>query len=248
MDKRIERWTVIYEERLPRLPKARAAASDHEKDLRARGGISGDLSLDLRFIGVAEYVLHGDQESFRRNLRESAELQLLLCRWFEEGKPIAPSYVTLLAYQEIFSALAAGAFDVAESIAGLVSIEKGITSFDQALGLGVKWFVLGDKEHAPAAAERLTAECAKKKHLRFAGYARVFEGMLAEDKEAIEAGFGELLEGHRKLSKGNSLFSGRIDEMLSVWGLGMLNLCRWKGFDVSVDDPLIPGELMVPVG
>jgi len=37
------------------------------------------------------------------------------------------------------------------------------------------------------------------------------------------------------------------DEDLFVWGIGLANLCRYYGLNISINAPLIPEELLIPI-
>ena len=88
------------------------------------------------------------------------------------------------------------------------------------------------------------SECARKGNTYFRGYARIFEAILTGDAEQANAGFVELLKGHRRMCKGNGLFCLTADVDLCVWGLGLANLARSHGLDINISDPLIPAELI----
>lgn len=56
--------------------------------------------------------------------------------------------------------------------------------------------------------------------------------------------FDQLINGHRRLSKGRGPFAMSVDQELCVWGIGLANWCRWKGIPVAPRPPLIPEPLL----
>jgi hypothetical protein len=212
------------------------------------------VSVDYREIGFARWHLFRDIKAFRENLNMETCRALYTFERFEDGESGLGSFVSMLAYQQLFDGLAAGDFVCSSRLAGAMGgrdkIEKyHDTNFTRTMGYALKHVVL--ESPAPlqrAAIAALRAECEKKRSAAFIGYAMVFDAVLVRDLAAAQAGLVALLNGHRKQSKGNGMFANKEDEALCIWGIGMANLCRWRGLSVDPNDPLIPSALLVPLG
>ena len=236
-----------YESRLGRLAQKRAEANDPEKD---RHGIMSDsLSSTYSSLGFAEYLLHGDVDKMRDWIKQSIPVTITLIKRFESGEPISPSFVTMLLYHDVYHALAAGHFDQAEELASLMGgrdkIEKGNNlPFDRAMGYVLKAFVLEDRESMQKRAEEFALMCQKKGNLSFTGYAEVFKGVLAGDREAVGAGFKQIAKDHRRSAK--STFKNTDSEFLCIWGIGLANLCTHRyGFSIEANPPFFPADLLI---
>lgn len=86
-----------------------------------------------------------------------------------------------------------------------------------------------------------------KKYKSYAGYPVCFEAIFNKDNEAFEVGFKEVMKGHRVLCRRGAKFGDTEDEIIAIWPLGLINLARMKGMDVSVDDELVPKDLLADV-
>jgi len=222
-------------------------AADPQKD---RTGCSSAMLIgDLRFFGVADYLMKGDIESFRKQLSESAQLYDRLFVRFENGEPIDVSYVAMLAYKELFDALAAADMKVAHSLAahmgGRDAIEKKYDHpFDYAMGYTLRSFVLNDKEQMQEWTPKFIAACNKTSSADFLGYGQVFQAILDNDSAVGNEGMKAIVKGHQKQSKRRGVFADSVDEVLSVWGIGMANLARSHGLQIEAIPPLIPQDLL----
>jgi len=244
----VDRLDILVEESNQRLSNKRAKVSDLNKNRKGRE--SRSLSGELRFLGVADYVLHHDISSFKANLSESAALQISLYERFDRDEPISPSFVSILpGYKALFTALAAGNRELAHQLATLMGgrdeIEKEYDHpFDYTLGYTLKSFVLDDAQAMREWSKRFSAICQEPDNANFRGYAQVFEAILDKDVVKANEGFQSILEGHKKEAR-TGVFELTPDEMLCVWGIGLGNLCRARNLNVCIDDPLIPGDLLV---
>lgn len=225
-----------------------------EKDKREdlRGSTTSSLMGSHRFIGVAEYVLNHDINTFRSNLTKSAKLQNSLIIRYDAGEPIAPSYVTMIVYQELLDALAAGDLRLAREFAGNMGgrekIEKELDHpFDRTLGYTLKSFVSNDKTGMELWSKEFLDLCRRKKYVSDIGYANMFKAILEENEQDANKALAEIAKGHKRLSRGSGRFSDTEDEVLCVWGLGMANLARMYGLKVESNDPLIPADLLIEV-
>lgn len=244
-----KRLGVLREMRRKHLLQLRVNCSAPEKD--KTGSASNSLVGTLRFLAVADYVLDRNVSAFRSGLAETAELSKELLDRFDSGESISPSYASMMAYKELFGALASGDKDLSKAFAakmgGRDAVEREYDRpFDVALGYTLKSLLAtGDDKTAERYLEAFERACQEPENVDFKGYAVVFRGILNQDAGASELGLNELIAGHKRQSKGNGLFKDTEDELLSVWGVGLVNLARMRGLMVQANDPLIPTELLV---
>jgi len=227
----------------------RANAADVQKDWN--GATSDMLSLDLRFFGVAAYVLHGDVSAFKTNLAEAAAMIRSLFEREEQGQPIDASLLSMIAYKDVFNALAAGDMELARSLAqhmgGRDELEKKHDHpFDRAMGYTLRAFVLDQPEEMGRRAAEFSVICKDAENADFRGYSHVFGAILAKNVEMADQGLQEIVQGHKKQSKRGGVFKDTPDELLCVWGVGMANLARSRQLAVQGVSPLIPPDLLIP--
>jgi hypothetical protein len=243
----VDRLGILLEERKERLPSARARANDSERD--SNGGFSRSLASHLRFIGIAEYVLNHDIAGFKSNFEEAARISNQLFVRYDAGEPIAPSLVSMIRYQELFCALAAGALELTRGFAGRMGgrekIEKEFDHpFDRTLGYTLKSFALEDRGKMELWSGKFTERCERKTNANDRGYALMFESILESDESKANESLIAIIEGHRRLSK-RGRYKDMVDETLCVWGIGIVNLARIHGLNVSSEAPLIPADLLI---
>jgi hypothetical protein len=248
MEEFCHRLPVLLTERQEFLPMLRVNAQNIGRD--KNGSASASVANSLRFIAVARYILHHDILSFQANLAESARTRLRLFERFDAGEPISKSYVAMLAYKSLFSALAAGDFQLASDLAARMGSRSAIEKeydhpFDYALGYTLRAFVLADGPEMHKWAKNFSEVCKENANWNFQGYADMFNTMLSADADKANAALMVLVKGHEKESKGNGVFRDSEDEALCVWGIGMANLARSRGTAVAPVPPLVPSDLLV---
>jgi rubrerythrin len=209
-----------------------------------------DLSY-ARDLATLGYICEGDIAAFRAGMKKCAEIKLSLFERFAAGEPIDRSTMSIHAFRKVYDALAAGAFDLARRLSAHVGSRKDIDE-KQAIpmiryfGYMLKAFV---DEQPEEVCRTAIAEAIPMIGKNFQGYAMVLTALLDRNLDAAHKGFAELIRGHKRDVKSKySSLNGTEEEMISVWGIGLANLCRSRGFNVMVDDPVIPGELLVRKG
>jgi hypothetical protein len=243
-----EQLAEIAEFRCRSLPVIQANARDPVKD---RDGASSDiLAADMRFMGIADFILKCDVASFQRHLRDVALIRISHFARRSTGEPIAGSLLTMLCYKEVYDAVAAGDIAVATSLASQMGGRDELERihdhpFDYAMGYTIRALVLDQQNDARTWNARLAAECDGSQGRDFGGYPQFFNALLARDLAAANAALGRVVEGHRRQSKGRGVFKGKLDELLCVWGIGVANLARARGLAVDGEPPLIPNELLL---
>ncbi|WP_420606036.1 hypothetical protein [Novosphingopyxis sp.] len=155
----------------------------------------------------------------------------------------------MIGYKELFDALGAGDFDTARVLSarlgGRPEIEKECDHpFTLALGYLLKSFVDDDGENVK---RHWIEEFRQQQGRNWGGYTQMFEAILNDDPEQAQAAFPDIIAGHKRESKGQGMdmFTGSVDQFLSVWGIGLANLARSYGLPVEIDDPLIPADLLI---
>jgi hypothetical protein len=199
-------------------------------------------------IGIMDYLMKGDVAALRNGLTEAAKLMISLFERFEAGEPIAPSFVTMIAFRKLFDALASGDFALAvvlaQHLGGREAIEKQKDhSATINLGYTLKAFVEQNGSNVPC--RSLEALRSENYGPNFVGYIMMFDAIVAKDAAMAQAATHEIIRGHKRESKGNGEFAMLEDQFISIWGIGMVNLARHYGLKVEVDDPFIPADLLV---
>lgn len=244
-----DRFERLYHESLEDQEWLRQQPKREDYD-RTGNATSGEMR-DHHFFAIAEYILHGDVTSFRRHLIEAAKLRISLFDRYDAGTlQDDSSYVTMNAQDQLFDVLAAGDFVVAEAFArrlgGRLDIEKeNDLPIRWTLGYTLKYCVLNDLDAFQRWLPQLQNACQNRKCQGFEGFAVVFRAILERNLTQADAGMLALADGHRRLSRDHAWFAETEDELLSIWGIGMANLARHRGLNVSAIPPYIPADLLV---
>lgn len=243
----LEHLEVIFEERLEDIPYLRANAENQGIDRNDRA--ISRLNSALRFLANAEYLLHKDVTKFRANMTEATRLRIQLFERFEAGGAIDKSYVSMMAYKDLFYALATGDGKLSQTLAnhmgGREQIEQDFDSpFAIAIGYTLKYLVLADDSSAKPWLEKLKFAC-KGDYANFVSLANLLEAILNKNSDAMNAAFPAFLVDYKKECKGRGMFSDSEEEMLSVWGVGLANLARMRGMSFNWENELIPASLLV---
>lgn len=238
---------VLLEEHYAIFPNIKKNASDKDKD--ARGLSTTPLASCLRFFGVTEYLVYNDITSFKTKLTESSRLYLSLFVRHNSGEPISESFVSMTSYIQLFNALAVGDFELSKEFAALMGgrdeIEKrNDHPFDYAFGYALKAFVLNNRPDMERYGEEFSEVCCSDGNLDFSGYADMFRAILDNDSAAANQAVKSIVKGHIKQTKGRGVFKNTDDERLCIWGIGIVNLARHYGLEVSASPPWIPADLL----
>jgi len=242
-----DRLPMLMKLRRESLPVLLANAQNREKD--QNGCSSSSLSGTLRFLGVAEFVVNGDVEAFREQLRAAASLHNMVLDRYLNGESIDGSYVTMLSYKDILNALAANDLELAHSIAKKIGGRHGLEQehdhpFDLAFGYCLKAVVerdeLGMNEWCP----RFLGECASEESVDFRGYAEALDAIRRIDPEDASAALKSVANRHANQCKMGGVFKDTEDETLCVWGIAIANLANSQGLSIALGSPSIPQELV----
>lgn len=236
-----------FEKDLLRVDKLTANAADASKD--KDGSATSILSGHLRSLALSSFILIKDISFFRSYLYKSANVYLKLFERSDAGEPISRSYVSMLAYKELLDALASGDMALSAAFAQKMgerdALEKEYdVPFTIAFGYTLKYLVLDDEGNAKTWLARLKSLC-EGKTANFKGYIAMITAIIHQDEAAMNVAIPALIEGHKKESKGQGMFSDLLDEYLAVWAIGLANLAKKRGLILNVDVDLIPKELVV---
>lgn len=243
------RWRPVLRRMLEQVPSARERAEDRAKD--RNGCYSAGLASSLRTIGACEYIVNRDVNAFRANLVESAQIQAKLFKRYDGGEKEVSGYVSMVSYTALLDALASGNMGVAAELAQLIGgrpeAETNVDNpFTESFGYSLKYIVLKDDERARGWVARLTKACVTEGFARnFKAYPHLMESLLERKAGEAQRTLPQLISDHQRESQGSGSFRGTVDEYLCMWGIGVINLCRWRGVPVQGEPPLIPGELLI---
>lgn len=246
----IERLPRLLEMENEDLPYLLENAADKIKD--KDGSASMAVANSLRFLAVANYVIGDKIILFKEHLSRSAEIRQRLIERFESGEPISRSYVSMISYKSVFNALAAGNMMIAAKLSALMGGRTAIENefdhrFDIILGYTLKYFLSDDKNMMHHWARKLDVICRKKDHVDFLGYAQLFNGIYMNDLEKANQGIKLLIDGHKRQIRGRGVFKDSEDELLCIWGIGMVNLAHSHNLEVDFNSSLIPKDLTTRV-
>ncbi len=240
-----DRLPMLFEIRSENRQVLRDNFNNPERD--REGKCSASLIGDLRFFAVAEFVLHGSTQKFREQLSEAADIQKRMFSRIDQGEPIDSSYNSVLGYKGVLNALAANSFTIAEWLSNRVwrtSVRDDVHQFDDAFGRAL-CSILVSKNDAPHYVGRLKAVC-ESDDADFLGYAQLFQAVLDNNSVSASDALAKVVAGHKRQSVGDGVFVNTEDEALCVWGVGVANLARHFGIDItSPDKDLIPNALLV---
>lgn len=233
------------------LPICEANARDVEKD--KTGGCSALLSGEYRWHAVHEYDENKNSEGFRRYLCLSANLAATLLRRLLAGEPISSGKFTVRdAYMSILDAWAALDFGLARQIAGLIEElpedhqeTEGTFGYvmDPALGQTLTCLALGRLLEAEKWNSKFLDLCRKGTYRHERGYPMLISAFLSHKSDLIPEALAAIIEGH---DASQETVGHRTEfALLCLWGLGVVNFGIQMGYNIDLDDPMIPKDLQM---
>lgn len=241
----LDRLPILLEESKEDIPYLKENSANKEKD--ANGSSSNALANALWFSGVGEYLVNSNVAAYKSCLRDAANLRLSLIRRFDNGEPISKSYISMLSYRFLFAALASGDLALSRELALAIGERRRLEAksdhpFDKALGYALRAVVLETSDMKDMVAQfKLIAR--KPNNKDFTGYADAFDAIQRCDVSYLTSALNKIQLGHIQQSLRGGVFKDSADEVLCVWGLGLINLARSKGIDFKFDSPLMPAIL-----
>lgn len=212
------------------------------------GGEKSVLSLNYRFLSVCEFTLNNDKKKFKELLSNSVSLIATNFQDFDAGKITDTIYVKWNRYFNILDAYASSNPSPGKIIAkyiGNLDLDKKEKGFFPALSYSIKFLVLEDNKNFKSSLAKLADAITQKNAKNYLAYVTILQAYLNEDVKTMQKGFDNLLADHKRLCKGRGEYSNTEDEIIFLHGLGLLNLFRSRGFEVKINDPMIPKELIV---
>lgn len=242
----INRLDILYHEHLESLHYLAPRIGKPEYD--AHGGAKAVLSLNYRFLSVCEFILNNDKKKFTELLSKSAFLVALNFNDFNSGKITDSSYVKWNKYSVMLDSYASSDESPAHLIAkhiGNLDTDQKEKGFFPNLSYTIKYLVLDDIKNLQIYSDKLTDYLEQKNAKNYLGYPTIIKSYLNKDLKSMKQGFDTLLNDHKRLCKGRGEYSNTEDEVIFLHGLGLLNLLRSRGFEVELNDPLIPKNLLL---
>ena len=199
-----------------------------------------------RLFAIADYLKTRNPEIFSREMLIESEYLLKLYERYGAGEKVSSCFLDDDTYRNLWNALASGNWSISYKLMEhIYKYNKDLsksTPFDRYFNYMFQITIL-DVKHDKNVFKEMR-EVFLKKYKSYAGYPVCFEAIYNKNNEAFEAGFKEVMKGHRILCRRGAEFGDTEDEIIAIWPLGLINLARMKGMDVSVDDELVPKDLL----
>jgi hypothetical protein len=209
------------------------------------------FATDKETIGVVDYLLDGDVAAFHDGVQHPAREALKM--YGETDLKGDGSLLSLMVYQEVLHALAGGAFALAKEAARCCltrneSSPYRVHPFDKKFAFALFSIVCAfPKEEQTRLVGDLITEVEKPGSKSFIGYGDAFAAILDRDVGRTTQALSAIAKGQVKLARKGGLFDNVINRAICIWGIGVANLARALGMDVSGSPPLIPDELLISV-
>ena len=243
-----DRLPILVQEALPGVRESRMLLQQGKDPV---GYVSASLALDLRFLGVADYVLQHNRDGFRSKLSEAAAIKKsLVDRYDREHESALQSYVSMVLFHDIFNALAAGNLELAKDLAMVTGGREAIERqhdhpFTKAMGCTLKAAVLRRPDLPRLADDFLILSGTKKLYAKDRSYPMFFRAISDGNESAANAALEALVKLHPMACRRGD--HPAEDESLFVRGIGLANLARAVYcLPVAPVPPLIPEDLLVP--
>lgn len=251
-----KRWERILENTIEDIPILHERYNDPSRNYKA--DFNSGLHSYYRDLAVLDYLLNHNVIGFKENLKKATSFMVELFERYEKGDPVDPSRMHMAMFLDLFDGLASGdillAQDYAHYMGGRPNIEETYDDeFTLSMGYCLKYATENNIPALKSWLPRLKMVCEnpKNKMSEFMGYPLVLEAFAERDLEKLETAFQVLLAGHKQKCKARKgpdygpYFHDSPDADVFVWGIGLVNLCRFYGMKIIVSDPLIPEELLI---
>lgn len=190
-----------------------------------------------RFLAVGDYIETGDVEKFRDHLRKATQYKIEMFERAKKGERISESFLIQSSFREVFNPLAAGDFDLAKKLMEemkYIKLIKRDTTYGYSFNIIFRNLLLNlEADSIEQVLSDFEDQC-KRRFKSEVGYPICFRAIYHKDEEAFKKGVEIMMKGHRRV------FQDSEDEVIAIWPLGVVNLARMKGLDVTVDHPLVP--------
>jgi hypothetical protein len=211
------------------------------------------MSTISRGLAMAAYLLDHDIPTFKRLMTSTASLALKTVELVDTD-PRPGSYRTLDLQRDVLDAMAAGAWPEAAAMAAhlltdLPSRLKGVSPLIRVMGRAVLDCAMGNLVGLAGSAANFRDHC-RSADRNFIGFAEMLQAIASVDSAAAQRALPVLVENHRALSvRYRALWYDLPDDrLLCIWGLALVNAARRQGLPVPAAPPVIPDDLLVPIG
>ena len=211
----------------------------------------GDASIvsTYRYLSVADYVETHNVQVFCDYMHKASEYYLKLFERFEDGERVSWSFLDEDSFKYVWNALCSGDWDITHKLMEHIYKHnqdlKKASHFDRYFN-HMFWISVLDLPFDEAIFQEMYT-IFQKKYKSYAGYALAFEAINKRDPDAFSKAFEVVMKGHRVLCRRGAEFGDSVDEIIAIWPLGLINLARMKGMNVTVNDPLVPKDLLADV-
>lgn len=208
------------------------------KDSYEKNGNISYLTL-FKSKAVVSYFETGEPEAYWGNMRRVGELQIELFKRYEAGEKISSESVGISAIAEISESLSGGCFDLMPEFCHYlkkIKEEKNFFVFILMRHCLCKTNIEDDILKARTHYQR-------KKRKWFIELTEVFSSLYYRKEKEFEENLYNLM----KLYKSNYKYEVPEYKLIAIFPLGLLQLARHYGMDVSIDHELIPKDLLLPV-
>jgi len=199
----------------------------------------------LNSTALMAYVLDNDIRQFRIYAAKAPDWAINAFDLKKSGEHIKDAYVTIGCLFHIHTGLAGGNFkgvlDLARAMGNDRKLDQRESHVDnRRYGYFLKAFLTNDAEGLaewlPVIEEKFIA---KGKGFHY-GECLVLKAILEKNLEMAQQGLAAMVRFHKNSTRWN-----KVDCHLCLEGVGLANLCRWKGLWVEGIEPLIPNDLLM---
>jgi len=223
---------------------------ENNKDPELTGGFLTRMKSIKRFIALCDYKLRNNVTGFRENLKTASSLKKSLFDRHNKGEFIDDSFVSMNSLGHILDAFAAGDLQLGEDFARVIGGREELERyhdhpFDFAFGYALKAAILNHKTDLNHWLPIADKEVKRKDVKYFQAYVDALYALRDKDEKLFTQAMQQLVKDHRKMCRSGGIFENNDDEVLCFWGLGLINLARYQGLNVTMDDEFIPQELII---
>ena len=236
----------LYNERTSNIEAGR---EKHKRDIQrgyyAKGASFNGWASGSKDRAVLTYIVHHDIIQTKKFAFEAPDWAIEPFKLKEKGIEIDDCCVDIDCLFHIHTGLAGGNFkgvlDLARAMGNDRKLDQRESHVDnRRYGYFLKAFLTNDAEGLaewlPVVEEKFIA---KGKGFYY-GNCLVLKAILEKNLEMAQQGLAAMVRFHK-----NSTGWNKVDCHLCLDGVGLANLCRWKGLWVEGIEPLIPNDLLM---
>jgi hypothetical protein len=240
-EKDIPFLTELYNKRKSfDLCKKRAVEGRHNEGMLYEG-----TACSLKDVALLAYILNHDVKQFRLCASEAPEWAIVPFQLKEKGEEIDDCTVNIDCLIHLRTGLAGGNFKGTLALAKAMGNDRKLDQRNTHIeiiryGYFLKAFLANDTEGLaewlPIIDEKIIA---KGKGFIF-GECLVLKAILDANMAQAKRGLDVRCRAYKNMTRHDKVYCH-----LCLEGVGLANLCRWKGLWVEGIDPLIPNDLLM---